>query len=208
MPWRSAREPAVWRRSWKRTSAGRPAFRRRRLNERVTESARRILPFMLGKTRPGSSQTFAATRSLRWRARWALRTSAVRGPIRTRRSWPVLVVVTRTVEVLVFAERRTASADLGPVSSTSSHRKAASADMKPEQLATNPSELRHWILELIRYERLIVGEPETIEVCSEKIELQATIEEKLKSYVPVFQELLNEGAIRLDGYHDQPMRER
>jgi len=80
--------------------------------------------------------------------------------------------------------------------------------MKPEQLATNPSELRHWILELIRYERLIVGEPETIEVCSEKIELQATIEEKLKSYVPVFQELLNEGAIRLDGYHDQPMRER
>ena len=37
--------------------------------------------------------------------------------------------------------------------------------------------------------------------------MQATIEERLKEYVPVFQELLDEGAIRLDGHRDQPMRE-
>jgi hypothetical protein len=74
------------------------------------------------------------------------------------------------------------------------------------QLASNLPELRHWITELIRFERLIMGEPETIEVRREKIELQASIEEKLKGYAPVFQELLDEGAIRLDGHHDQAKR--
>ena len=83
----------------------------------------------------------------------------------------------------------------------------ALAEMNPEQLATNPSELRHWITELIRYERMIMGEPEAPETRREKIEVQATIEERLKEYVPVFQELLDEGAIRLDGHRDQPMRE-
>lgn len=60
---------------------------------------------------------------------------------------------------------------------------------------------------MIRYERLKRGEPESIEERRSKIEVQATIEEKLKAYVPVFQELIDEGAIRLNGHHDQPKRE-
>ncbi len=83
----------------------------------------------------------------------------------------------------------------------------ALADMKPEQLATNLVELRHWITELIRYERLIMGEPETIEARREEIEAQATIEERIKEYAPVLQELLDEGVISLNGHHDQPKRE-
>jgi hypothetical protein len=62
-------------------------------------------------------------------------------------------------------------------------------------------------MELISYERLIMGEPETVEARSEKIEVQAAIEERIKVYAPVFQELLDEGAIRLDGYPAQPKRE-
>jgi hypothetical protein len=54
---------------------------------------------------------------------------------------------------------------------------------------------------------LVLGEPETIEARREEIEVQSTIEERIKSYAPVFQELLDEGAIRLDGYPDQPKRE-
>ena len=56
-----------------------------------------------------------------------------------------------------------------------------------------------WIAELIRLERLVMGEPESIEERRGKIQSQASIEEKLKEYAPVFQELLDEGAIRLDG---------
>ena len=78
----------------------------------------------------------------------------------------------------------------------------ALTQMSVEQLATNVHELRNWITEFVRHERLVMGEPETIEVRREKIELQATIEEKLKSYAPVFQELIDEGAIRLDGHHE------
>jgi hypothetical protein len=73
----------------------------------------------------------------------------------------------------------------------------ALAQMSPEDLASKPSELRHWLMELIHLKRLIMGEPETTDVRREKIELQATIEE----YAPVFRELLDEGVIRFD---DQP----
>jgi hypothetical protein len=52
-----------------------------------------------------------------------------------------------------------------------------------------------------------MGEPETIEVRRETIVLQAIIEEILKSYALIFQELLDEGAIRLGGHQDQPERE-
>ncbi len=83
----------------------------------------------------------------------------------------------------------------------------ALAQMDVADLAKNMYELRNWITDFIKCERLVMGEPETIEGRREKIELQATIEERIKSYAPVFQELLDEGAIRLDGYHDQPKRE-
>ena len=46
--------------------------------------------------------------------------------------------------------------------------------------------------QVISYERLIMGEPETVEARSEKIEVQAAIEERIKVYAPVFQELLDE----------------
>jgi uncharacterized protein YigA (DUF484 family) len=76
----------------------------------------------------------------------------------------------------------------------------ALAEMDPEQLATNHFELRHWITELIHYESLIMGEPETIEV-------QAMIVERLEQHALMSQELLDEGAIRLNAHHDQPKRE-
>jgi len=74
----------------------------------------------------------------------------------------------------------------------------ALTEMEPSQLARNLSELRMWITELIMLERLILGEPEPIEERHKKIEIHASIEERLKEYAPVFQELIDEGAIRLD----------
>jgi len=74
----------------------------------------------------------------------------------------------------------------------------ALAQMDVETLATNMYELRNWITEFMRLERVVMGEPESIEEGREKIEIHASIEERLKAYVPVFQELLDEGAIRLD----------
>jgi hypothetical protein len=113
----------------------------------------------------------------------------------------------RRLEKLIEEKQKMDEEHLRIIRAARSKAIKALADIKPEQLATNPSELRHWIMELIRYERLIMGEPETIEVLREKIAAQATIEERLKAYAPVFQELLDEGAIRLDGYHDQSKRE-
>jgi hypothetical protein len=75
----------------------------------------------------------------------------------------------------------------------------ALAQMDPEKLANNIGELRMWVVDLIRLERLVMGEPDSIEERREKIQIQASIEEKIKEYAPVFQELLDEGAIRLDG---------
>jgi hypothetical protein len=79
----------------------------------------------------------------------------------------------------------------------------ALAQIDPETLVNNPTELRFWITEMIKLERLILGEPESIEERRSKVEVHATIEERLKAYAPVFQELLDEGAIRLNGHHDQ-----
>jgi hypothetical protein len=59
---------------------GRSASSRSRLSERITESRRRILPFVFGKTRPGSAQEVATILSSSCLARCALSTSAVRGP--------------------------------------------------------------------------------------------------------------------------------
>jgi hypothetical protein len=45
---------------------------------------------------------------------------------------------------------------------------------------------------------MIRGEPASIEEQRQKIEVKATTEEELRVYVPVFQELIDEGAITLD----------
>src|SRR5215207_8026529 len=113
---------AVCLSSWKRTSAGSPASSRNRLKERITESRRRTLPRVLGKARSGAAHEGAAIRSSSCRALCALTASAVRGPMPTLRSSPVLVVEIR-VFVRVSAERRTMIAALSP-RSTSSQRKA------------------------------------------------------------------------------------
>jgi hypothetical protein len=70
----------------------------------------------------------------------------------------------------------------------------ALAQMEPEELAKNLYELRNWIDLATRFERLIMGEPESIEERREKIEIHASVEERLKDYIPVFQELLDERA--------------
>jgi hypothetical protein len=75
----------------------------------------------------------------------------------------------------------------------------ALTNMDTETLAKNAFELRNWISEFIKLERLVLGEPESIEERREKVEIKASIEEQIKEYAPVFQELLDEGAIRLDG---------
>jgi hypothetical protein len=70
----------------------------------------------------------------------------------------------------------------------------------PEVLAVDMREMRSWIRDFIKLERLIMGEPESIEERREKIEIHASIEEQIKEYAPVFQELIDEGIITLDGH--------
>ena len=93
--------------------------------ERITESRLRILPFVFGKTRPGSIQEAAAILSSSCLARCPLSTSTVRGPMWILRSLPVLVVETRVL-VRVSAERQTTMEGLS-VRSMSSHLRAASS---------------------------------------------------------------------------------
>jgi hypothetical protein len=75
----------------------------------------------------------------------------------------------------------------------------ALAQSDPKELAQDFPQMIYWMSELIRLERLIRGVPESIEERREKVQVRATIEEQLRMYVPVFQELLDEGAITLDG---------
>ncbi len=72
--------------------------------------------------------------------------------------------------------------------------------MDPQDLAKNMYELRNWITEVIKLERLVMGEPESVEERREKIQIHASIEEQIREYAPVFQELLDEGVITLDGH--------
>jgi hypothetical protein len=65
-------------------------------------------------------------------------------------------------------------------------------------VAKNFSQMMIWFETLVRMERTIRGEPESIEERREKLEVKATAQVELKLYAPVFQELLDEGAITLD----------
>jgi hypothetical protein len=67
-----------------------------------------------------------------------------------------------------------------------------------DALARNFNQQVLWMSELMRLERMIRGEPASIEEQRQKIEVKATTEEELRVYVPVFQELIDEGAITLD----------
>src|SRR5829696_1168942 len=136
-PCRKARVPAVCRRSWKRTSTGRPASLRNRRSERITESRLRIFPFVFGKTRPGSIQEAAAILSSSCLARCPLSTSTVRGPMWILRSLLVLVVETRVL-VRVSAERLTVMEGL-TVRSMSSHLRAASSPWRIPVLSARVS---------------------------------------------------------------------
>src|SRR5215204_1193803 len=136
-PCRKARVPAVCRRSWKRTSTGRPASLRNRRSERITESRLRIFPFVFGKTRPGSIQEAAAILSSSCLARCPLSTSTVRGPMWILRSLLVSVVETRVL-VRVSAERLTVMEGL-TVRSMSSHLRAASSPWRIPVLSARVS---------------------------------------------------------------------
>ncbi len=148
--------------------------------------------------RVASELTKSSSLIRRWSSRWDWQTRVAR--------WDDYQEM-RRLETLIKEKQKMDAEHLKVIRSARSKAIKALADMKPEQLATNPSELRRWITESIRYERLIMGEPETTEGRREKIEVQATLEERLLQYAPVFQELLDEGAIHLDGHHDQPTRE-
>ena len=67
-----------------------------------------------------------------------------------------------------------------------------------DALARNFNQQVLWMSELMRLERVIRGEPASIEEQRQKLEVKATSEEELRVYVPVFQELIDEGAITLD----------
>jgi hypothetical protein len=134
----------------------------------------------------------------RWSAKWSW--------VERAQAWDDYQEM-RRLEKRIEAKQRMDEKHLRIIRDACSKAIEALAKMDPEKLAGNYFELRHWIKDSIRLERLIRGEPETIEVRREKIELQATVEERLKSYAPVFQELLEEGAIRLDDHYEQPMSE-
>ena len=81
----------------------------------------------------------------------------------------------------------------------------ALSKMDPQVLAVDMREMRSWISEFIKLERLIMGEPESIEERRERVEIHATIEEQIKEYAPVFQELIDEGLVTLDGHPRAPI---
>ena len=114
----------------------------------------------------------------RWSAGWSW--------VERARAWDAHQEM-RRLEKLIEAKQKMDEEHLRIIRGARSKAIKALAEMNPEELATNLTELRHWILDLIRYERLILGEPESIEERSEKIAVQATIEERLKAYAPICQ---------------------
>jgi hypothetical protein len=159
---------------------------------------RNLEPEQRSITRVVSELNKSRTLIGRWSSQWSW--------VERAREWDAHQDL-RRIDALLEARKRMDEEHLKIIRAARNKAIAALGMLSVDLLANNPSELRHWITELIRYERLIIGEPESIEERSEKIELQPTIEERLKAYAPVFQELIDEGAILLDGHHDQPKRE-
>jgi hypothetical protein len=159
---------------------------------------RNLEPEQRSITRVVSELNKSRTLIGRWSSQWSW--------VERAREWDAHQDL-RRIDALLEARKRMDEEHLKIIRAARNKAIAALGMLSVDLLANNPSELRHWITELIRYERLIIGEPESIEERSEKIEVQSTIEERLKAYAPVFQELIDEGAILLDGHHDQPKRE-
>jgi hypothetical protein len=112
----------------------------------------------------------------------------------------------RRLEVRIEEKQRMDEEHLKIIRAMRNKALQALTELSIQDLASNMYELRNWITDFIKYERLVMGEPESIEERREKVEIQATIEERLKTYAPVFQELIDEGAITLNGHHDQSKR--
>jgi hypothetical protein len=159
---------------------------------------RNLEPEQRSITRVVSELNKSRTLIGRWSSQWSW--------VERAREWDAHQDL-RRIDALLEARKRMDEEHLKIIRAARNKAIAALGMLSVDLLANNPSELRHWITELIRYERLIIGEPESIEERSEKIEVRTTIEERLKAYAPVFQELIDEGAILLDGHHDQPKRE-
>jgi len=150
---------------------------------------RNLEPEQRSITRVVSELNKSRTLIGRWSSRWSW--------VERAREWDAHLDL-RRLEHLIEAKKRMDEAHLEVVMAARSKAIAALTEMDPSQLARNLGELRRWLIELMRLERLIVGEPEPIEERREKIKVNASIEETLKEYAPVFQELLDEGVIRLD----------
>jgi hypothetical protein len=159
---------------------------------------RNLEPEQRSITRVVSELNKSRTLIGRWSSQWSW--------VERAREWDAHQDL-RRIDALLEARKRMDEEHLKIIRAARNKAIAALGMLSVDLLANNPSELRHWITELIRYERLIIGEPESIEERSEKMEVRTTIEERLKAYAPVFQELIDEGAILLDGHHDQPKRE-
>jgi hypothetical protein len=125
----------------------------------------------------------------RWSSRW--------GWVERAAEWDDYQEM-RRLETRIQERQKMDEAHLRAIRAARSKAIRALVEMDPSQLARNPGELRRWVTELMCLERLIMGEPEPIEKRREKIEIRQTIEERLKAYAHVYQELIDEGAIRLD----------
>jgi hypothetical protein len=104
----------------------------------------------------------------------------------------------RRLEARIEAKQRLDEEELRIIRAARMQVIKALTSMNPEQLAKDLKELRLWIMGLINLERSIVGEPESVEERSQKTEVHQSIAEGLRRYAPVFQELIDEGAINLD----------
>ena len=126
----------------------------------------------------------------RWSSRW--------GWVERARDWDNYQEM-RRLEKRIEEKQKMDENHLRVIRAMRSKAIEALKNMDPQDLSKNMYELRNWITEFITLERLVMGEPESIEERRERVEIHATIEDKIKEYAPVFQELIDEGTITLDG---------
>jgi hypothetical protein len=107
----------------------------------------------------------------------------------------------RRIEARIEAKQRLDEEELTIIRAARMQAIKALTEMNPEQLAKDLKELRLWIMGLIDLERSIVGEPESVEERHQEEGRDPSLYQEIKQYAPVFQELLDEGAISFD---DQP----
>jgi hypothetical protein len=151
---------------------------------------RNLEPDERSLARVGSELVKSRTLLSRWSAKWSW--------VERARAWDNYQEV-RRLEKRIQEKQAMDEEHLKIVRHARKFAVAALTKSDPDTLLNNVQELRMWITELIKFERLIMGEPESIEERRTKVEIHASIEERIKEYAPVFQELIDEGAIRLEG---------